>query len=94
MAQPLIDGKPINFDGWVMVGEYSEGVLLNHDISLYTGEPVQCEIDVCNARSGRGMPFYSVDSYEDSTVLCQRHVEKLWANRKAGGYVMGAVPTN
>lgn len=79
---------PIDFSGWVMVNEAAPGVLLQTDIVRAPHHSLPCDI----ARGCEGL-LYSMENPEEDTVICQRHLEGLYAGRKAGGFLMG-LPTN
>lgn len=82
----------INFDGWVMVTQYDEGVLLQTGIALIVpeedGGPCEGEHD------GEVPANYTLTSPEEYILLCQDHVEELHGKREQRGFVMGALPAN
>lgn len=80
------------FDGWVMISQYEEGVLLQTDIEAIDprAEGGECEGHTASVRAD-----YALTSSEEATLLCGAHVQAIVDNQPiAGGYVIGALPAN
>lgn len=81
------------FDGWVMIAQFSRGVLLQTDIEaidLDHQDAPSCDGEHPVARDA----VYSLTSPEEAYVLCDTCVEQL-VDRQAGRvYVIGALPAN
>lgn len=82
-----------DFNGWVMINEYEPGVLLQTDIETIDTDHQDAPECEGNHPDGRAA-WYSLTNPEEATVLCQECIERLWANRETGRYVMGALPAN
>lgn len=81
------------FDGWVMINEYSEGVLLVTDIEAIDTD--HQDAPMCDNEHGVArMAAYALVSPEASDTLCAVCVLKLVEGAAAGGYVIGALPAN
>lgn len=84
----------VDFAGWVIVSEYTPGVLLQTDISLAPNGS-ECEADLVS--TPKSFPKYELANPEEVTILCRHHLEQLYANRvtpTASPYIMGALPAN
>lgn len=80
--------EPIDFNGWVHTAEYAPGLLQVSDIrSLPTLAPDHCESKGSDGRTCTGMQYELVNP-EEATVLCQVHLESLYAHR-CDTFVMG-----
>ena len=81
------------FDGWVMINEYSEGVLLVTDIEAIDTD--HQDAPMCdNEHDVERMAAYSLVNPQEAVVLCGPCVLRLWEGREVGRYLMGALPAN
>lgn len=97
MPNPLSAPLNTRFDGWVMIHEYSEGVLLMTEITAidYDRQSPGLSVPLCSGtHEVERSSLYELVNPNEVEYLCGTCMLKLWDGRQVGSYLMGALPAN